>query len=235
MAHSDENVRDIIRRKRLYDIGDALREKLGVTTVYRPMDMPEAIRSISGREPVTVPLAIQANGDYEPDEGIDGFEAVHSAVPTLEAVVTQNAIAIIGDAEISEDAVVLGGQYLHKRVTRNGVYLAVDDGAKAYSGVTVEVEVSTGEQVFTENGEYDAAAYGLDGFDHATVRVGAVAWMASAMRNTIYPFGIAEAALAMNALTWTGEADSDAGHPYAEVNAVFALNAFAWASEAEQS
>ena len=38
----------ILNEQSLYDIGDAIREKLEVSTEYKPSEMPAAIRSISG-------------------------------------------------------------------------------------------------------------------------------------------------------------------------------------------
>ena len=62
----------------LEDIADAIREKLGVATTYRPGDMATAIQAIpTGGGATLVPKAVTQNGEYDPeDDNADGYSYV---------------------------------------------------------------------------------------------------------------------------------------------------------------
>lgn len=60
----------------LTDIGDGIREKLGVQTLYKPSQMKGAILSIPGASTL-VSKTITQNGTYDPaDDDADGYSSV---------------------------------------------------------------------------------------------------------------------------------------------------------------
>lgn len=96
--------------------------------------------------PVLEPLSVTENGDYTPEEGVDGYNAVHVAVP--------------------------GATLTTKSITSNGTYNASQDNADGYSSVTVNVPGGAVVQPLsvTENGTYNPPS-GVDGFAPVTVNV----------------------------------------------------------------
>ena len=74
----------LIDTSTLTDIADAIREKLGVQTQYRPGEMPEAIESISGGGITpTGTKSITANGTYNASsDSADGYSSVTVNVPS---------------------------------------------------------------------------------------------------------------------------------------------------------
>lgn len=58
----------------LTDIGDAIREKLGVASTYKLDEMPDAIDGIGGG--TVAPLTVTENGTYTPPSGVDGYAPV---------------------------------------------------------------------------------------------------------------------------------------------------------------
>lgn len=96
--------------------------------------------------PVLEPLSVTANGDYSPGAGVDGYSAVHVAVP--------------------------GATLTTKSITQNGTYNASQDNADGYSSVTVNVPGGATIQPLsvTENGTYTPPS-GVDGYAPVTVNV----------------------------------------------------------------
>lgn len=229
------NRKVLVTETNLEDIATAIRARRKVSDSYYPREMAEAIMGIEGDEPELEAISIVANGTYRPSGGVDGFNVVFAEVPTLEAVITDDAIVLTGDAaSVSDDAVVIGsGEYIHKRVTENGTYQAADDGVSGYSGVTVDVAKNVREKVITVSGDYDAAVDGLDGYSRVSVRVGNVIWSAEAIVDGEYPFAAVESALNLGDMTFFVEAE-EATLPRAEVEAAFALNTLIWTAEARE-
>ena len=63
-------------------IGNAIREKNGETTLYKPAEMATAITAISGGgEPTIEALSITANGTYTAPDGVDGYSPITVNVP----------------------------------------------------------------------------------------------------------------------------------------------------------
>ena len=96
--------------------------------------------------PVLEPLSVAANGDYTPGDGVDGYNAVHVAVP--------------------------GATLIKKSITQNGTYNASQDDADGYSSVTVVVPGGATIEPLevTQNGTYNPPS-GVDGYSPVTVNV----------------------------------------------------------------
>lgn len=107
--------------KKLFDesnienIAQAIREKNGSNSQYTTAQMPNAIRAIK-TQPNLQEKSILENGEHLPDAGYDGFSKVTIAVPA------------------SSSSILIS-----KRITENGTYLALDDGADGYDEITVDV------------------------------------------------------------------------------------------------
>lgn len=65
----------LINRSNLEDIADAIREKNGESTQYKPREMAAAISDLPSGA-VMEPLTVTKNGTYTPDTGVDGFSSV---------------------------------------------------------------------------------------------------------------------------------------------------------------
>ena len=65
----------LVTESYLEDIGDAIREQLGVQTEYKPSQMAGAIAQIHGN-PELETLNVTQNGTYTPSSGYDGFSEV---------------------------------------------------------------------------------------------------------------------------------------------------------------
>ena len=204
------NRKVLITETHLEDIATAIRTKLKTGDRFFPREMAGAILGIQGDPPELEAIRIIANGTYRPSGGVDGFDVITAAVPTLEAVITDDAIVLTGDpASVSGDAIVIGGAYIHKRVTANGTYQAADDGASGYCGVTVDVAANVGEKVIASNGDYEAGADLLEGYSRVSVRVGNIIWRAEAIVDGEYPFAAAQSALNMCDMAFTAEAEEE--------------------------
>lgn len=63
-------------------IGNAIREKNGETTKYKPAEMAAAITAISGGGEATIEaLSITSNGTYNAPDGVDGYNPITVNVP----------------------------------------------------------------------------------------------------------------------------------------------------------
>ena len=232
---SDRRV--LLTERHLEDIAEAIREKLASHDTYLPGEMADAILQITGDDPVLEPLTAMRNASYAPGAGVDGFDAVNVAVPTFTASVEADTIVLTGDAvTVEDDTVVIanGSGFIHKNITANGTYQASDDNADGYSGVTVDVEANLGEKSITQNGDYDASVDGLDGYSSISVRVGNMAWVATAIVDSEYPYAEPVGTFALNALTCSAEVEETQNYPYADVLATLDINAFDFASEAQE-
>lgn len=69
----------LVEESSLQGIADAIREKLNVEDTYKPGDMANAIKSISGgggSSPVINPLSVTENGTYTAPTGVDGYSPI---------------------------------------------------------------------------------------------------------------------------------------------------------------
>lgn len=202
------NRKVLITETNLEDIATAIRAKRKVSDSYYPREMAAAIRAIE-TEPDLEAISIVANGRYTPSEGVDGFSSADVNVPSLNAYVTEDAIVLTGSKVTEQDDTVniSDGRIIHKSITQNGTYQAEDDGAEAYSGVTVNVDNRLGEKTITSDGDYDAAADGLNGYRRVSVRVGSIRRITNAGKNDNYPCVKTESVFSsLGAFQWTAEA-----------------------------
>lgn len=67
----------VIDNTNLTNIANAIREKNGTTTKYKPSEMAQAISNITGGdEAVLRAIKITTDGVYRPEEGVDGYNQV---------------------------------------------------------------------------------------------------------------------------------------------------------------
>lgn len=154
----------LVTESHLEDIADAIRDKLGVSTTYRPGDMAAAIESIDTAGEME-PLTARANGEYAPTAPVEGFDSVSVEVPTFIASIVQDAVLLSGEqVSVVSDAVDINtaNKFIHKRITANGTYDPGDDNAQAYSSVTVDVEGGGISGVYKSSGA-PASSLGNDG------------------------------------------------------------------------
>lgn len=78
-------------------IGNAIREKNGETTTYKPAEMAAAITAISGGGEATIEaLSITSNGTYNAPDGVDGYNPITVNVPQ-DGAPTDNDLTLTGD------------------------------------------------------------------------------------------------------------------------------------------
>lgn len=107
----------LVLESSLEDIADAIREKNGTQNTYKPGEMGDAIREISGGNVTVEALSVTQNGTYTAQEG----EAY--------SPVTVNVSG--GSATL-----------IDKNINANGTYNASDDSADGYKKVVVNVPQS---------------------------------------------------------------------------------------------
>lgn len=107
----------LVQESSLHNIAEAIRYKNGTENTYKPSEMANAIREISGggSEPTISPLSVTANGTYTAPTGVDGYSPV--------------------TVNVSGGGSTLGT----KTITENGTYNASSDSLDGYSSVTVNV------------------------------------------------------------------------------------------------
>lgn len=155
----------LIDTSTLTDIADAIREKLGVQTQYRPGEMPEAIESISGGGITpTGTKSITANGTYD----VASFASAEVSVPqsgitptgTKQISVTQNGTVtedVTNYASVEISANVVNADYT-SALTALGVQ---SDLANSITALTTYANGVTGESDTTLS---DAVASLADGY-----------------------------------------------------------------------
>lgn len=80
-------------------IGNAIREKNGETTKYKPAEMAAAITAISGGGEATIEaLSITSNGTYNAPDGVDGYNPITVNVPQ-DGAPTDDELKIVGKCE----------------------------------------------------------------------------------------------------------------------------------------
>lgn len=101
----------LITEEYLDEIGEAIREKRGVSTKFLPSEMADAISAISGGG-VLDTLTIVQNGTYTPETGYDGFSEVTANVPNSYSASDEGKVVSSGS---------LVGQ-TSRNVSQNGTY-----------------------------------------------------------------------------------------------------------------
>lgn len=83
----------------LQDVANAIREKNGLETKYKPAEMGQAVRDIpsGGKEPVIEELSITENGVYNAPEGVDGYNPISVNVPSGGGDLPPEALVITGN------------------------------------------------------------------------------------------------------------------------------------------
>lgn len=99
-------------------IADAIRAKTGGTTALTLDQMATEISGIqTGSAPVLTELSITENGEYTPNEGIDGFSKVTVAVESTGGGGSSDTLKAVLDrsiTEINDDSITsLGGNAFH--------------------------------------------------------------------------------------------------------------------------
>ena len=202
------NRKVLVTETHLENIATAIRTKNGRSDSYTPGEMAAAIRAIE-TEPELEDISIVANGTYTPTAGVDGFSSAAVNVPTLNAYYDDDTIVLTGENVTEQDDMVIitDGRVIHKTITQNGIYQAGDDGAEAYSGVTVNVDNRLGEKTITSDGDYDAVTDGLNGYRRVSVRVGSIRRLTQAGKNHNYPcVKTGSVFSSLGAFRWTAEA-----------------------------
>jgi hypothetical protein len=169
---------------KLNDLGDAVRERSGLTDKLTLEQMAKVVKDIP--YPVVDEITITANGTYTPEEGIDGFSqvVVDTHIPVVEEItITENGtytapVGVDGYSPVVVDIpeVICPDPIIKAiEIVENGVY-DIPDGVDGYGPITVDIpEVVCPEPVLesltiTENGKYSPAT-GIDGFNLVSVNV----------------------------------------------------------------
>ena len=118
----------LVENSYLKAIANAIRNKLGVATKYKPSDMAEAINSIVGQATLGT-KTITANGTYDAeDDSLDGYSDVTvNVVPT-----GTKQISITQNGTITEDV----ADYANAEITVN----VSGGGSSSYSGTFTPTE-----------------------------------------------------------------------------------------------
>lgn len=135
-----------INETTLDGIADAIRAQLGVSTTYKPAQMPNAIRSIEKANLES--LTATDNGTYLPRLGKNGFDRVVVDVPSAETTLITKSISVNGAYSASSDN---ADGYSSVIVDVPNTYEASDEGKVVSSGTLV----AQTSQSITANGTYD--------------------------------------------------------------------------------
>lgn len=112
-----------INDSRLTAIADAIRNKLGVETVYKPSEMPDAIESIQA-EAVIESKNISANGTYTAPSGVDGFSPVVVNVPNTYSASDEGKVVDNG-ALVAQTSTTKTANGTYDTTTNNSVVVAI--------------------------------------------------------------------------------------------------------------
>lgn len=136
----------LVTESDMYAIGNAIRAKLGVTTAYRPGDMPAAIAQIGGA-PVLQSLAVTSNGEYAPPEGVDGFDSV--------------SVSVSGGGGDWASASVSGTRMTASFISNSGNFVANNSTYPNYAVITIDLNACAGCVVQITNAQGDRNRYNV--------------------------------------------------------------------------
>lgn len=130
----------LVENSYLKAIANAIRNKLGVVTKYKPSEMAEAINSIVGQLGTKT---ITANGTYDAeDDSLDGYSDVTvNVVPT-----GTKQISITQNGTITEDV----ADYANAEISVN----VSGGGSSSYSGTFTPTERQSSYQFYAPNCTY---------------------------------------------------------------------------------
>lgn len=225
----------LVTETHLEAIADAIREKLGTEQTYKPPDMAAAIESIEHSTPRLIPLTATTNGVYDPGGTIDGYSGATVAVPTFTASVTDRAIVLDG-ATVTPDSIIISGpRFIHKLIAGDGNFSPQDDGADAYSSVTVAGAGNVGEKLINANGVYNAVEDSLAGYNKVIVSIpdAGLKWSATAARLPNVSVYRVRSIFDMPSVLRYGSSVESVPPPITDVSVVFALDDLEFVAEVE--
>jgi len=158
----------LITESYLEDIADAIREKNGSQSTYKPGQMAMAISALPD-PPTLISKSIIQNGLYNPSsDNADGYNNITVSV--------SNSYTIEDEGKIVQNGALVSHVLISKTISENGEYNPANDNADAYSNVVVNIAggfdigdegkvvqngalISQGSMSISINSSYDTTAF----------------------------------------------------------------------------